>query len=175
MFLINDFIVRKLLLPLLTVLALPNAVYGGIPESKTEKWITITKNWSIDTQDVQVKSSKLRFYMKRIGTRNEFGEHSNYLLSYTGKVRVNCDNFTAAIQVKNNKGSYGSLDWKPITRKHIGYNLAKYFCFLTGSEGYTREINEPDWVKKIINNAGKQKLGFINCDSPVWKNKPRCS
>ena len=31
-------------------------------------------------------------------------------------------------QVKNNKGSYGSLDWKPITRKHIGYNLAKYFC-----------------------------------------------
>ena len=113
--------------------------------------------------------------MKRVGTRNEFGEHSNYLLTYTGKVRVNCDNFTAAIQVKNNKGSYGSLDWKPITRKHIGYNLAKYFCFLTGSEGYTREINEPDWVKKIINNAGKQKLGFINCDSPVWKNKPRCS
>ena len=77
MFLINDFILRKLLLPLLTVLALPNAVYGGIPESKTEKWITITKNWSIDTQDVQVKSSKLRFYMKRVGTRNEFGEHSN--------------------------------------------------------------------------------------------------
>ena len=37
MFLINDFILRKLLLSLLTVLALPNAVYGGIPESKTEE------------------------------------------------------------------------------------------------------------------------------------------
>ena len=166
---------RKFLLPLLAVLAFPNAVYAGIPQNKTEKWITITKNWSIDTQDVQVNNGKLRFYMKRIGTRNEFKDHANYLLTYTGKVRVNCDNFTAGIQVKNNKGSYGRLDWDPITRKHIAYNLAKYFCFLTGSEGYTRESNEPDWVKKIINIAGKKKLGNINCDSPVWKNKPRCS
>ena len=66
----------KLLLPLLFFLALPNAVYAGIPQSKTDKWIKINKNWSIDTEDVHVKSGKLRFYMKRIGTRNEFGEHS---------------------------------------------------------------------------------------------------
>ena len=111
---------RKFLIPLLTVLSLHNAVSAGIPQSKSEKWITISKNWSIDTEDVHVKNGKLRFYMKRIGTRNEFGEHSKYLLTYTGKVRVNCDNFTAVIQVKNNKGSYGSVDWNPITRKHIG-------------------------------------------------------
>ena len=166
---------RKLLLPLLSLFVLPNALYAGIPQAKTEKWIKINKNWSIDTEDVHVKRGKLRFYMKRIGTRNEFGEHSKYLLTYTGKVRVDCDNFTAGIQVRQNKGSYSSIEWNPITRKHIGYNLAKYFCFLTGSEGYTRESNEPDWVKKIINNAGEQKLGFINCESPVWRNKPRCS
>ena len=112
--------------------------------------------------------------MKRIGTRNEFREHSSYLLTYTGKVRINCDNFTSAIQVKRNNGSYGSVEWNPITRKHIGYNLAKYFCFLSGSEGYTREANEPDWVTKIINIASKKNSGKINCDSPVWKNKPRC-
>ena len=165
---------RKLLLPLLVVLALPNTVYAGFPQGKTEKWIKISKNWSIDTEDIHVKRGKLRFYMKRIGTRNEFREHSSYLLTYTGKVRVNCDNFTSAIQVKRNNGSYGSVEWNPITRKHIGYNLAKYFCFLSGSEGYTREANEPDWVTKIINIASKKNSGKINCDSPVWKNKPRC-
>ena len=115
---------RKLLLPLLTVLALPNAVYGGIPESKTDKWITINKNWSIDTEDVHIKRGKLRFYMQRIGTWNEFREHSSYLLTYTGKVRINCDDVTSSIQVKPNNGSYGSAEWNPITRKHIGYNLA---------------------------------------------------
>ena len=166
---------RKLLLPFLVILSLPNAVNAGIPQGKTEKWIKINKNWSIDTEDVHVKSGKLRFYMKRIGTRNEFGEHSKYLLTYTGKVRVDCDNFTAGIQVRQNKGSYTSMDWNPITRKHIGYNLAKYFCFLTGSEGYTRETNEPDWVKKIINIQSKKKIVKINCNSTVWKNKPRCN
>ena len=166
---------RKLLLPFLSLFVLPNALYAGIPQTKTEKWIKINKNWSIDTEDVQVRNGKLRFYMKRIGTRNEFGEHSKYLLTFTGKVRINCDNFTASIQVKKNNGTYTSVDWNPITRKHIGYNLSKYFCFLTGSEGYTREINEPDWVKKIINVGSKKKSGTINCDSPVWKNKPRCN
>ena len=165
---------RKLLFPLLVVLALPNSVYWGIPQGKNEKWAKITKNWSIDTENVQVKRGKLRFYIKRIGTRNEFKEHSNYLLTYTGKIRINCDNFFAGIQVKRNNGSYSSVDWKPITRKHLGYNLAKYFCFLSGSEGYTREINEPEWVKKIINTSSKKRSGNINCNSPVWKNKPRC-
>ncbi len=166
---------RKLLFPLLVVLALPNSVYSGIPQGKNEKWAKITKNWSIDTENVQVKKGKLRFYIKRIGTRNEFKEHSNYLLTYTGKIRINCDNFTAGIQVKRNNGTYNSVNWKPITRKHLGYNLAKYFCFLSGSEGYTREINEPNWVKKIINNSSIKKSGNINCNSPVWKNKPRCN
>tara|TARA_A100001388_G_scaffold275173_1_gene260176 strand:- start:616 stop:1119 length:504 start_codon:yes stop_codon:yes gene_type:complete len=167
--------VRKLFLLLILFCAIPNAGYAGIPQGKTDKWIKINKNWSIDTEDVQVRNGKLRFYMKRIGTRNEFGEHSKYLLTYTGKVRINCDNFSAGIQVKRNKGSYSSLDWNPITRKHIGYNLAKYFCFLTGSEGYTRETNEPDWVTKVINIQSKKQSRNINCDSPVWKNKPRCN
>ena len=113
--------------------------------------------------------------MERNTKKGDFAGPSNYIQDYKGKVRVNCDNFTAGIQVKNNKGSYGSVDWNPITRKHIGYNLAKYFCFLTGSEGYTRETNEPEWVKKMINIASQKKSGSINCDSPVWKNKPRCS
>ena len=74
---------RKLLFPLLVVLALPNIVYAGFPEGKTEKWIKISKNWSIDTEDVHIKRGKLRFYMQRIGTRNEFREHSSYLLTYS--------------------------------------------------------------------------------------------
>ena len=31
-----------------------------------------------------------------------------------------------------------------------------------------------DFMKKTTNEK-KGKLGNINCDSPVWKNKPRCN
>ena len=36
--------------------------------------------------------------------------------------------------------------------------------------------NEPiiDFMKKTTNDK-KGKIGNINCDSPVWKNKPRCN
>ena len=56
-----------------------------------------------------------------------------------------------------------------------------FFCYLSGSEGYTRESYEPAWVTRIINNVEankieiKKNLGNINCNSPVWKNKPICN
>ena len=105
-------------------------------------------------------------------------------MSYVGKVRLNCDKFTSKIQVKMNSalgGYYAAANWQSITPDHIGYQLANYFCYLSGSEGYTRESYEPAWVTQIINNVEankierKKKLGNINCDSPVWKNKPRCN
>ena len=36
--------------------------------------------------------------------------------------------------------------------------------------------NEPiiDFMKKTTNEK-KRKIDNINCDSPVWKNKPRCN
>ena len=176
---------KRFLLPLLAALALPTAVNAGIPQSQSpDKWLRIHKNWKIDTEDVEVKSGKLRFYMERNATKDEFEGQTGYNRSYVGKVRVNCDKFTSLIQGKVYNGFgwyYAGNNWETITKDHVAYDLANYFCYLSGSEGYTRETYEPAWATKIINNVAadkierKKKLGNINCDSPVWKNKPRCN
>jgi len=176
---------KRLLITLLAALALPSVVNAGIPQSQSpNKWVRINKNWKIDTKDVEIKSGKLRFYMERNATKDEFEGQTQYIMSYVGKVRVNCDKFTSKIQVRMNSalgGYYAAANWQSITPDQIGYELANYFCYLSGSEGYTRESYEPPWVNQIINNVEankierKKKLGNINCDSPVWKNKPRCN
>ena len=176
---------KRFLIPLLAALALPTAVNSGIPESKSpDKWVRIDENWMIDTEDVEVKSGKLRFYVQRNATKDEFEGPSQYVMSYIGKARIKCDKFQVGIQVKMNSGLgsyYGPPNYESITKNNIGYTLANYFCFATGVEGYTRELNEPDWVVKIIDNIEIQKIkkknkaGNVNCDSPVWKDKPRCN
>ena len=178
-------LMRKFLIPVLAALALPAGAIAGIPESKSpDKWVRINENWIIDTEDVEVKSGKLRFYMQRTATKDEFEGPSQYIASYIGKVRIKCDKFQVGIQVKLNSGLgsyYGPPNYEAITKNNIGYPLANYFCFATGEEGYTRELNEPDWVVKIIDNIKIQKIkkknkaGNVNCDSPVWKSKPRCN
>ena len=96
-------------------------------------------------------------------------------------LKINCDKFTARVEKPNVFGSYDGGPWRGIKPGEITYDLANYFCFASGSEGYTREIYEPDWVRKVINNIEirkvekKNKAGNVNCDSPVWKNKPRCN
>ena len=176
---------KRLLLPLLAALAYSSVVNAGIPQSQSpNKWVRINKNWTIDTKDVEIKSGKLRFYMERNATKDEFEGQTQYIMSYVGKVRLNCDKFTSKIQVKMNSalgGYYAAANWQSITPDHIGYQLANYFCYLSGSEGYTRESYEPAWVTQIINNVEankieiKKNLGNINCNSPVWKNKPKCN
>ena len=176
---------KKFLIPFLAAFALPTTVIAGIPESKNpDKWVRINPNWKIDTEDVEVKKGKLRFFMERNTKKGDFAGPSNYIQDYIGKVRVNCDKFTAGIQARLGSGFgayYGPADYKSITKDHIAYDLAKYFCFASGSEGYTREEIEPDWVTKIISNIEireiekKKKIGNINCDSPVWKKKPICN
>ena len=172
---------KKFLIPLLAALALPTAVHSGIPQSKNpNKWVKISKVFSIDTEDVEVKRGKLRFYVERTALDNERNDTS-MKASWTGKVRINCDKFTSRIETPNAYGSYVGGSWQGIKPNEIGYKLANYFCYLTGSEGYTRESSEPNWVTKIINNVEankiekKKKLGNINCDSPVWKKKPICN
>ena len=57
---------KKLLITLVAAFTLPTAVFSGIPQNKNpDKWVRINENWTIDTEDVEVKSGKLRFYMKR--------------------------------------------------------------------------------------------------------------
>ena len=153
---------RNFLIPVLAALALPAGAIAGIPESKSpDKWVRINENWIIDTEDVEVKSGKLRFYMQRTATKDEFEGPSQYIASYIGKVRIKCDKFQVGIQVKMNSalgGYYAAANWQSITPEQIGYSLANYFCYLSGSEGYTRESYEPAWVTQIINNVAANKI-----------------
>ena len=81
--LLKNIQMKPLLLPLLAALALPNVVNAGIPESQSpNKWVRINKNWTIDTNDVEIKSGKLRFYMERNATKDEFEGQTQYIMSY---------------------------------------------------------------------------------------------
>ena len=74
-----------------------------------------------------------------------------------------------------------NYDWNPFVKGEWNYLIANQLCFLTGTDGYTPEVSPPPWAKKIIKNSELKKIikqnksGNVNCDSPVWKNKPRCN
>ncbi len=141
---------KRFLLPLLTTLTLP--LYAGIPESKQiSKWMRIDKNFTIDTEDVDIKKSKLRFYVIRRATNDEFEGTTDVEREFTAKYRINCKTFTSKTQKRLFDGSYGGLlaQWQDIRPDTLNYTLANYFCFLTGEKGYTREVIEPIWAKKI--------------------------
>ena len=173
---------KRFLLPLIAALALPTAVNAGIPENKNStKWVKISKTFKINTEDVEVKKGKLRFYVERTAYKEEIANSSGRY-SWEGKIRINCDKFTAIIQEQDSFGwDYSLGGWREIKPNSLPHDLANYFCFATGAEGYTRELEEPEWVSKIIGNIEmkkimkKKKIGNINCNSPVWKNKPRCN
>ena len=168
---------KRLLIPLLAALALPTAVNAGIPQSKQpSKWVRISDNYSIDTEDVKVQRGKIRFWVEREASKYERGDN-DLTMSWIGKVTLNCDKFTARYDFKHS----ALAQFEEIKPNKITYYLANYFCFATGSEGYTRESQEPEWVKKIISNIEikkvkkPKKVRNINCQSPVFKNKPICN
>jgi len=175
---------KRFLITLLAAIALPTAINAGIPQSKNvNKWMRVEPTLMVDTEDVEVKKGKLRFYIKRNSVPGEYAGPNALLREYTGKLRINCDKFTSGIQVliNNGWGTYSTIKYSDIQPNEYAYKFANYFCFATGSDGYTREEIEPDWVTKIISNIEirekekKEKRGNINCDSPVWKKKPICN
>ena len=148
---------KRLLLPILAAFALPT--FAGIPESKNiGKWMKVDQNWMIDTEDVDIKKSKLRFYVSRKGTKDEFEGPTDFEKEFTAKLRINCSTFTSKMQ-KSMGSSYGNLlgPFNAIKPETLDFSLANYFCFLTGEEGYTREKDEPNWVKKINEKYTKNK------------------
>ena len=118
--------------------------------------------------------------MTRQQGRNERSD-GYYIMSWMGKVRVDCKKFKQTIIV-NTGALISSSRTSKITPGTIGYQIADNLCFLTGIEGYTKNTYTPNWANKVIEaieskpyrkvTSGSIK---INCDSPVWKKKPRCN
>ena len=72
-----------------------------------------------------------------------------YLMSWSGKTKVNCKTFKQTLTVKG-------LSLLPVSRTikiepdTIGYTLADNLCYLTGVEGYTPNENPPEWVNRVV-------------------------
>jgi len=166
---------RIVLAPL--ILALSSPAFAGIPESlKPTKWMKINQAWMIDTEDVELKGSKFRFYVERRATKDEVGER-DYIASYVGKLRLRCSDFSSKIEVRYENPPFGSYyqggAWEKIRPDMMAYQLANYFCFLSGVEGYTRE-GEEEYVGLGIQMSSDQKTGNIVInrvikDSPAAK------
>ena len=67
--------------------------------------------------------------------------------------------------------------------KNALYKFADNLCYLTDVKGYTKNEDNPEWVLKVVETVESKPIKKyseqgsikINCDSPVWKNKPRCN
>ena len=175
---------RKSLIPLLAAIALPNAVFAGIPSEK-DTWVPINTfgkgKYQINTSDAKASGSKITVGVSRSQGENEQAD-GHYIMSWIGKVKVDCKKFKYTITARGGAVFASSSTYK-ITPDGVGYPLADNLCFLTGVEGYTKNENTPDWALKVIKTIESKPIKkyiqqgsvTINCDSLVWKNKPRCN
>ena len=182
---------KRFLLPLLAALTLPSVVNAGVPEKFKNKWMVILDNesstWQMNTEDIEIKGEIIRFLVKRY-VKEADKENSR---GWEGKLRINCKKYTRRAELKGGAttlgglilgGGYTKTPWADI-KEQAPNLLASNFCYLTGVEGYTAEPNPPESVKnsikyiesKPIKKYSQQGSVNINCDSPVWKNKPRCN
>ena len=68
---------------------------AGVPKSETiskGKWQRVNANWIIDTEDVDVKGDKIRFWVKRNATGDE-EMSTQQRNTYAGKYRIRCEDF----------------------------------------------------------------------------------
>ena len=179
------FMRKRFLIPLLTAISLPTNVLAGIPSEK-DAWVAMDGNWSIyqiNTLDAKASGSKITLGISRGSSTTDRpdGYHVN---QWTGKVKIDCKKFTYTISARvGGRGLFPSSTSGKINPNNAGYPLADNLCFLTGVEGYTRNSYTPDWALRVIKTIESQPIKkyvnqgsvTINCDSPVWKNKPRCN
>ena len=175
---------KRLLLPLIAAIIFPTVLNAGLPTNK-ETWISLENEpdgpqYYVNAADTKILGSKISLGMTRQQGRDERSD-GYYIMSWTGKVRVDCKKFKQTIIV-NTGALISSSRTSKITPGTIGYQIADNLCFLTGIEGYTKNTYTPYWANKVIEaieskpyrkvTSGSIK---INCDSPVWKKKPRCN
>ena len=151
---------------------------AGIPEAK-KAWMKIDLkpgNWRVNTSEAKASGSSITVGTSRQQEKDENAD-GYWLMSWSGKTKVNCKTFKQTITVKGRSlVAFGQTS--KIEPNHIGYILADNLCYLTGVEGYTPNPNPPEWVirtvKTIKSKPIKKSQAGINCDSTVWRNKPEC-
>ena len=177
---------KKFLIPLLTSIVFPFAVNAGIPIEK-DTWVKIDTGgkgkYLINTAEAKALGSKVTVEVSRSQGEDEQSD-GYYIMSWTGKVKVDCKKFKYTITAKpGGRGLFSASSTYKITNDSIGYQLADNLCYLTGVEGYTKNELPPYWALKVIKTIESKPIKKyvdqgsvkINCDSPVWKNKPRCN
>ena len=137
-------------------------VLAGVPETESAtsgKWQKVNDNWLIDTQDVEIKGDKLRFWVERVATGDELGTTQG-TASWKGKIRIRCGDFHTRIDAEGRNG-YGmpiivAGRWQKIKPTDFAYALASNFCYLTKSPGYTPEPIIHSWQRILTKEIKKQ-------------------
>ena len=128
---------------------------AGVPASETisqGKWQRVNNAWTIDTEDVDIKGDKIRFWVKRNAIGNEEMTTQRLLMTWTGKLRIRCGDFHTQTQVQG----YFAGGWERITPDLFAYELASNFCYLTKTPGFTPEPITYAWQEKITAVLKKQ-------------------
>ena len=165
---------KNFLLPLIAFFSFPTVVNSGTPFD-INSWVSLDgvfRNYQINTLDAKARGSKIIVGINRKMTNAEAVDGYSKL-NWNGKVVVSCRKFKYTITAKMGRGLTSRT--YNITRDDLGYKLADNLCYLAGVEGYTKNEDTPYWASETIKTIERNKRSSsINCDSPVWKNKPRC-
>ena len=142
MFKKNIFLI--LLLMIYSLFSYNQKVIAGIKKSnEIMKWKKINEKSFIDTKDFILKNSTLELNLKNKGYREI-------------KLVIDCRNLTYKKLSKNQKSPE-----KPIQLKTDEYKIASELCFLTGIEGFYKEIRPASWANAIIKRFNKNPSNFI--------------
>ena len=157
--------------------------HAGVPSAnqvQNDKWMRISPALTVDTEDIDVRGDRIRFWVRRNPVGNEeMSTQSN--TSWTGKIRIRCGDFHRQIEVgyvnKYNQNTYYKWPWERIGQNTGSFDLASNFCYLTGTPGYTPEPIVHAWQRKItetIKAGPKKKLRSTRgaCDNGT--RHPRC-
>ena len=131
--------------------------FAGVPQSESGiqgKWQVVSENWTIDTEDVEIKGDQIRFWVERTPSPSEESS-TQYSTAWKGKIRIRCGDFHARIDPEGRNG-YGMRmiirgDWEKIKPRDFAYKLASNFCYLTKTPGYTPDPIEHEWQRKLTN------------------------
>ncbi|KZR76493.1 hypothetical protein [Prochlorococcus marinus] len=136
-----------ILTPLVIGLSYIPISIAGVPSSK-QKWMQWNNAWGIDTEDIEMKGKRLRFYVSRAGQPGE--DTVNVRQTWQGKIRISCDSMKARHEIADGKyGNHIVYNWYHLRQGLFGYDLASHFCYLTGEPGFTPEGYQSAVADKI--------------------------